>query len=328
MISKTSSFYRILAYISVGLVFILPTTTLAVDAEQNTMAGTSTADKTVNGSQKSVDEIASEMSNPLAAFTSFGYQMEYKTYQGDIPGADDQTSWSHIFQSVIPFAQKNGMGFVFRFALPYYVNQPIYWVDRGNPEWRIRQQDPTLAGEGDWHPTHGHTDNMTTDLVYGGVSETGTILMYGLAGELPTTSDTSNGKQQLILGPEINIGKIADWGTYGALISHVIDVVEKTDKGTPDTSLTTIQAYFSYGLGNGWQLFSSPAISYDWEGDSGNKLALPLGGGFAKTTRIGKMPLRVAAEVQKYVASTDRFGTDWLFKLTITPVIPNKLTRN
>jgi hypothetical protein len=168
---------------------------------------------------------------------------------------------------------------------------------------------------------------MSFDLVYGGVRDSGLILSYGIAGILPTTSDTSNGRQQLILGPEVNIGKMTDRVVYGALISHIIDVAEKRDKGTPDTTQTTIQAYFSYGLGNGWQVISNPTITYDWEGDSGNKLNLPLGVGIAKTTRIGTMPLRMAAEVQNYVVTTDRFGSEWLFKFTITPVIPGKYTR-
>jgi hypothetical protein len=153
-------------------------------------------------------------------------------------------------------------------------------------------------------------------------------LSYGIAGILPTTSDTSNGRQQLILGPAINIGKMTGWGVYGALISQIFDIAEKKDKGTPDTSQLTIQGYFSYGLGHGWQLTSNPTITYDWQGDSGNKLNLPLGGGIAKTTRIGKIPLRVAAELQYYVASTDRFGPDMLFKFTVSPIIPNKYTRN
>jgi hypothetical protein len=121
--------------------------------------------------------------------------------------------------------------------------------------------------------------------------------MYGLAGILPTTSDTSNGRQQLILGPELNIGKMTDWGTYGALISHIVDVAEKRDKGTPDTTQTTIQAYFSYGLSNGWQLIFNPTITYDWEGDSSNKLNLPLGGGVAKTFKIRKTPIRITAKL-------------------------------
>jgi len=146
---------------------------------------------------------------------------------------------------------------------------------------------------------------------------------------LPVSSDTSNARQQLILGPAVNIGKMTGWGVYGAVISQIFDVVEKRDKGTPDTSQTTIQAYFSYALGNGsWQLISNPTLTYDWNGDGGNKLNLPLGGGIAKTTKIGNIPLRMAAEVQYYVASTDRFGPDWLFKFSVSPIIPSKDTRN
>jgi hypothetical protein len=278
-------------------------------------------------SQKTVEEIAREMTNPLAAFYRFDYEAQYRTFQGDIPGADDQSSWSHTIQATLPFREKNGKGWVFKFALPYHVDQPVYWVDRGYSEWKIRQQDPTVQEGGYWAPTHGHTDDMIIDLVYGGVNDSGRILSYGLAGVLPTSSDTSNAKQQLILGPEVNIGKMTGWGVYGALISHVFDVVEKRDKGTPDTSQTTIQAYFSYGLGHGWQLISNPVITYDWEGDSGNKLNLPLGGGIAKTFKIGSMPLRLAGEFQYFVASTDRFGPDWLYKFSVSPIIPGKHTR-
>jgi len=325
---------RFLTCTGLVLVLAVPNTGHAFGSQENAAADTATAAESGTGSQKSHDQMAREMSNPLAAFYRFDYQAEYRTYQGSMPGAGDQTQLAHIFQPVIPFRQKNGKGWVFRFALPFIDDQPIYWANRGTvyekgyAEWLIRQVDPTIDQDGEFDPTHGHTDAVSFDLAYGGVRDSGLILMYGLAGELPTTSDTSNGKQQLILGPELNIGKMTDWGVYGALISHVIDVAEKSDKGTPDTTITTIQAYFSYGLGNGWQLVSNPTMSYDWEGDSGNKLNLPLGGGIAKTTRIGKMPFRMAAELQKFVASTDRFGPDWMFKLTLSPVIPNKYTRN
>jgi hypothetical protein len=322
------SFYRGLTHVVLVLVLVLPITSLAIDSENNTIADTAAP-----GSEKSLDQLAAEMSNPLAAFTSFAYGLDYRTYQGEMPDADDQSSTTHILQAVIPFAQKDGQGFVLRLALPYVDDQPIYWVNqeyskKGYAEWLMRQQDPTVYGQGYWDPTHGHTDDLATDLVYGGVDDNGFILQYGLAGRFPTSSDTSNARQQLILGPEINVGRMADWGTYGALVSHVIDIAEKRDKGTPDTTITTIDAYFSYALSNGWQLFSSPKITYDWEGDGGNKLAIPIGGGFAKTTRIGRMPLRVAAEIQKYVVSTDRFSSDWFFKLSITPVLSNKYTRN
>jgi len=325
-------FTHILLNTSFALFLALPAMSEAADPAADTVSETPVPD--VPGSQKSIDQMAWEMSNPLATYFSLGYEAQYKSFKGSIPGADDQGNWAYLYSAVLPFRQKDGKGWVFRFALPYIADQPIYWVDRGYPsekgypEWLIRQVDPTTKGDGDWGITHSHTDAVSFNLAYGGVKDSGLILQYGIAGILPTTSDTSNGRQQLILGPEVNIGKMTDWGVYGAMISHIIDVAEKKDKGTPDTSQTTIQAYFSYGLGKGWQLISNPTITYDWEGDSGNKLNLPLGGGIAKTTRIGKMPLRLTAEIQTFVASTDRFGPDWLFKFTVVPVLPNKYTRN
>lgn len=303
---------------------VVPVTALAVNSVGNQIGGSGSE----AGTEKTLDQLAREMTNPLAAFHSLGYELEYRTYQGELPDAEDQTSLSHNFQVVIPFAQKDGQGFILRMALPYVDDQPVFYSDRGYPEWQLRQLDPTVNGPGYWNPAHGHTDDLTTDLVYGGVDDNGLILMYGLAGRFPTSSDTSNARQQLVLGPEINIGKMTDWGTYGALVSHVFDIAEKRDKGSPDTTITTIDAYFSYGLNNGWQLYSSPTISYDWEGESGNKLAIPLGGGFAKTTRLGKTPLRISAEIQKYVVSTDRFSSDWLFKFSITPALANQYTYN
>jgi hypothetical protein len=55
---------------------------------------------------------------------------------------------------------------------------------------------------------------------------------------------------------------------------------------------------------------------------------LPLGGGIAKTVKIGKLPLRFTAEVQYFVASTDRFGPDWLYSFSVSPIIPGKRTRH
>jgi hypothetical protein len=319
---------RILSTICFVSVLALPAASRAGFTEPEDASETSNPERSATGSQKTIEEISREMINPLAAFWRFDYEAQHRNYQGSIPGADDQSSWAHYFQFTMPFREKDGKGWVFRFALPYFPDQPVYWVDRGYAEWRIRQQDPTGQGGGIWSPTHAHTDDTSFDLVYGGVNESGRILNYGLTGILPTTSDTSNGRQQLILGPAVNIGKMADWGVYGVLFSHIIDVAEKKDKGTPDTTQTTLQGYFSYDLSRGWQLISNPTVTYDWEGDSGNKLNLPLGGGIAKTFKIGNVPLRLTTEVQYFVASSDRFGPDWLYKFGLSSIIPSKHTRH
>ena len=312
---------RVLSTLGFALILAYPINSMADSHDVD-------SDRKEPGAEKSVEELAREMANPLAAFWRFDYIGEHRNYQGSIPGADDQKGWIHNFQFTMPFLEKDGKGWVFRFSLPYLPDQPVYWADRGYPEWLIRQVDPTLQEDGVWAPTHAHTDAVTFDLTYGGVNESGRILNYGVAGVLPTTSDTSNGRQQFILGPAVNIGKMADWGTYGVLASHVIDLIEKRDKGAPDTTQTTLQFYYSYELGRGWHVISNPMVTYDWEADSGNKLNLPLGGGIAKTFKIGKVPVRVTAEVQYFVASTDRFGPDWLYKFSLSPIMPSKHTRH
>jgi len=321
---------RAFTSIFIFTVLIVPVASGAHASSENTGSGMSTALTDGAGPQKTTAEIAREMTNPLAAFYRFDLEGGYQTFSGDIDGADDQSNWFQQFRASIPFREKNGKGWVFRFSLPYIDDQPVYWVERETyPEWHIRQLDPREIGDGYWEPTHAHTDDVTLDLVYGGVSESGFILSYGIAGILPTSSDTSNARRQFSLGPLVNVGKMTDRGVYGALISHVIDVSDNAyaNVDTPDMNQTTVQAYLSYGLGNGWQLVSNPVITYDWEGDSGNKLNLPLGGGIAKTTRISKMPLRVSAEVQYFVANTDRFGPDLLFKFSLSPLLPSKHTR-
>jgi len=319
-------FARILSTACFVSVLALPVTSQAAFSGPDEASETSSPEGSGAGTQKSIEEISREMTNPLAAFWRFDYLGQHTKYQGSIPGADDQSSWADYFQFTIPFREKDGKGWVFTFTLPYFPDQPIYWADRGYAEWRLRLEDPTDQEGAFWAPTHGHTDDTSFNLVYGGVNESGRILNYGLTGILPTTSDTSNGKQQLILGPVVNIGKMAEWGVYGVLFSQIFDVAEKRGKGTPDTSQATLQGYFSYDLGSGWQMISNPVVTYDWEGDSGNKLNLPLGGGIAKTFKFGNVPLRLTAEAQYFVASTDRFGPDWLYMFELSSIIPSKHT--
>ena len=125
---------------------------------------------------------------------------------------------------------------------------------------------------------------------------------------------------QYQLGPEIALGKITDWGLFGGWLKHLTRV---SGEDAWDTNMTSLKIFFAYGLGNGWQLFSNPVIQYDWEGDTDNKLFLPVGGGVSKTTFIGRVPVNFAFEIQKYLASPDSIGPDWLFTFSVTPVFRN-----
>ena len=78
------------------------------------------------------------------------------------------------------------------------------------------------------------------------------------------------------------------------------------------------QYFYAFGLGGGWQLAAGPSFSYDWESD---ELTLPIGTGIATTKIVGTLPLKIATQVWYYVDRPDAFGSDWVFRLTLTPVV-------
>ena len=281
---------------------------------------------TVRPSDLSVDEIAKELSNPVTALAVINNDFDYVFYQGSLADASDESAYKYRLQPSIPIPLSNGKNILMRFTLPINGRQPIYEADEEYSPFLIRQIASTIPTDGTFDNYHGHSHlgDVGFDIAYGGVSENGFISMYGIAAVFPTSQDLSQSIDQIRLGPDIALGKVTSWGVYGGRLKHLTGV---SGEDAWDTNMTTLKVFFAYGLGNGWQIISNPVIAYDWEGDTDNKLFVPIGAGVAKTMKWGRMPLKMAFEVQKYIASPDSIEPDWLFKLSITPVIPNPFQR-
>jgi len=290
---------------------------------------TSAADTSAKPASLSLDEIAKELSNPVTALASIKNDLEYRTYQGDLSEAGDQSNMRFLFKPSVPIPLDNGKNILMRATLPVYVDLPAWQVPFGHPLWiqdfdypdfRLRQAEQITDSTGQFENVHGHLGDIGLDIAYGGVSDTGFISMYGIATVFPTSTNISASRDQWLLGPEVAFGKSADWGVIGAWLTQLISI--SGDDSYP-TNQTMVEIFFAYGLGNGWQIFSSPTVTYDWKADSGNELLLPIGAGISKTTMVGSTPLKIDFEIQKFVVSPDRFGTDWLFTLSFTPVLRN-----
>jgi len=277
----------------------------------------------------SLDEIAKELSNPVTALRSFAFDAEYRTFQGTLPGASDKTSMIYVLRPSFPIPLSNGKNILLRARIPINRDQPVWGLPIDHPSWkvdvdysefRIRQSPEITPEAGGFLPSHDHLDDISFDVAYGGVSDNGFISMYGIVTVLPVSQDISASRDQWLLGPEVAFGKSADWGVAGAWLTHLTDI---TGGNEISTNETTMKVFFAYGLGNGWQIISNPRISYDWEAVSGEELSLPIGGGFAKTTRFGHMPFKMEFEIHHYVVSADRLAPDWLFTFNFTPVFGN-----
>lgn len=250
-----------------------------------------------------IDELAKELANPGAANATLNFKFEYRTFDGDLPDADDQDSFTALFQPVFPFVLPNGNNLIFRPAIPYVFGQPGFDVDEG--EFR----DKDAFGD------------VAFDLLYS-TSSNGWTLGAGIVGSVPTSSDISS--ENWLLGPSALAVKTEEWGVWGFFPFHN----EKVGGSGPDVSITSLQYFLFYSLGDGWQVGTGPTITYDWEADSDDAWTVPFGIQVAKTTAIGKQLVKLNAGIEKNVVAPDAFAPDWKFTFTFSPVISNPFQPN
>ena len=308
--------------IFVALILIFPSLLSAAD----TQAADTDATDSSGPVSMSVDEIAKELASPVRSLKSLAIEYDHSSYKGSLPEADDQLSSAVVFTPTIPINLSNGKKLMISASIPIVIEKPVWEVEFGHPIWEvdrsyadflIRQTPEITPSSGEFGYEHGHLGDIILDIGYGNVSETGFISMFGLSTVWPASQDISAAREQYLLGPEVALGKSADWGVIGGKLTHFISVAGDKDF---DTNETRLKMFFAYGLGNGWQVISNPEIYYDWEAVGGEKWSIPIGGGFAKTTRLGRTPVRMAFEVQKFVEDPGRLSPDWLFTFSITPV--------
>ncbi len=257
----------------------------------------------------SVDEIGRELKNPATALASISNSIEYRTFKGNLPDADNQTSLVYAVQPVFPFPLANGDKIIFRPEFPLLFDEPVTAFDTtGNPTG-FREADTALG-------------DISFDLAYGSTGEsTGLIKLYGIFATLPTATDDDVTGDQWLLGPEFALGVTDNWGVAAFLLVHQWDIAGDNKEAT---SISSLEYVFAYGLGDGWQLFTAPSsISYDWKAESGNKLTFPVGIGIEKTVKFGDTPVALSLFIEKYIEQADEFGPDIMIQFSFTPVIQN-----
>jgi hypothetical protein len=73
----------------------------AVDNPNSPLAGV-TANQA--HTEKSADEIARDLANPNSPLASLNGKLQYRTFDGNLPGASNKHSMTFLFQPVFPFA--------------------------------------------------------------------------------------------------------------------------------------------------------------------------------------------------------------------------------
>lgn len=248
----------------------------------------------------SAEEIAVKLSDPNSTTGSLSTFFDYVTFDGDLPDADSQRSFSASFQPSLPYPLSETMNLFVRPAIPVIINKDVPSQGGGFESKGINLGD------------------ISYDIFIGKSFASGFILGGGLVGTIPTATNDALGADQWHLGPELLLAKKLDWGVLGILATHKWDVAGEDDYST---SVTGGQLLYKYNLGGGWFFNGNPTFSYNHNASSDDALTLPLAFGGSRTVIIAGRPWTFSAQYWYYIVSPDTFGPKHKIRIGISPVI-------
>jgi hypothetical protein len=250
--------------------------------------------------EPSADELAAKLSNPTAPVMTIGNNLDFIAFDGDLPGADDETAVRYVFQTAFPYKLANGGSIFFRPALPILFN------------------DPVPDGQGGFSSKGTDLGDMGFDFSYGKTTDSGLLYGAGMVGTVPTATDDSLGKDKWGLGPELLFGVLRKWGIVGGLLTHQWDV---GGSGDAEIDVTSLNYFYAFSLGGGWQFASGPTISYDHTRASGDRWTVPLGVGIARTMVLGGRPWKFQLQYWNYVEAADALAAEHQVRFSFSPVV-------
>jgi len=248
--------------------------------------------------EKTMEQLAQEMSNPLAQIWNLSFQNNYTKIKlsENIAGAtvhgEDYINTT-LFQPVLPIPLENGMT---AFARPVvtYINAPTgVAVKPNNPT------DITAVGQ----DREAKLGDLILPMGVGVVKIKGWSYGGGLTFIFPTSQHEVAASHQYQVGPTALALYANDSWTVGAHVQHWWGVAGDSDfdDRQKKANHTDIQYFIIYNLPHAWQLRASPHITINWNGPADNKLSLPLAFGVGKMVKIGPMPVQLMAEYQQDV---------------------------
>ena len=248
----------------------------------------------------SLEEIDRQLNNPLAKTWALVLQDNIGIQEGD---AVDGTTTSNVlfFQPLLPVPVGENL---------IFSGRPVF------PLVTVPNVDFS-TGETDGHTT-GFGDLQLLTLIGPGKAD-GWIWGAGATFKFPTASSDRLGQGKYQAGPAAMIFHMGRPWVTGLLLQHWSSFAGDDDRST--TRFTDLQYVVRYSLPKAWSIGAGPSITYDWEAESGDRWTVPIGLGVTKTVRVGKLPMKLRAEVHYSGVQPDSYGDAWNIRRQVTPVI-------
>ncbi len=232
--------------------------------------------------QRNADDLAQQLSNPVAALISVPLQLNYDT--GYSPGKD---KWILNIQPVVPISITDDWNMISRTILPL-----------------IAQDD---SGLGD----------ITQSLFFSPKRPTASSWIIGVGPALliPTGSNGFS-LDQWAAGPTAVMLKQEGSWTYGALVNQLWSF--SNSGSARDVNAMFLQPFVAKGLGGGRTVSLNTESTYDWNGGG---WTIPVNLSFSKVTKWGSQMVSLAGGVRVYLDKPEG-GPDWGLRGVVTLMFP------
>jgi len=248
-----------------------------------------------SGKTESTEELQKAAQNPVADMISIPLQNNFNFNVGP----KNEMQYVGNIQPVIPIKLTEEWNLITRTILPI-INQP-------SPAPGVSSN----FGLGDLNPTFFLSPGKPGALIWG----------VGPTFTLPTATDTALGSGKWSMGPAAVVLTMQGPWVLGVLANQQWSVAGDSDRRS--VSQLLIQPFVNYNLPDGWYLTSSPIITANWMADSGNQWTVPLGGGFGKLWRVGKVGLPVNTQLSAYYNIEKPQGAaDWSLRFQVQVLLP------
>jgi len=241
----------------------------------------------------SEEELAKIAQNPVANLISVPFQNNFNFGIGP----NRVTQWDLNFQPVIPITLSKDWNLITRTILPI-INQP-------SPAPGIR----SAFGLGDLNPTLFLSPAGSKKFIWG----VGPTLTF------PTATDPLLGNGMYSAGPAlVGLTMQGHW-VVGALANNQWSYA---GWGSKSVNAFLIQPFINYNFGHGWYVTTSPIMTANWKAPHDNMWVVPVGGGFGKVQKFGKLPVNIQLSAYYNAVTPKDLGADWQLRFEFTFMFP------